>query len=163
MFSKIKRKLKYFLIRKALRGRGVLIDANVVFKGVKFKGEAVIEPFSRLIGDPEITIGDNFYLNAHCHLLGEINIGNNVLIGPKSVIWGRDHGIKKTKLICNQAHTKKPINIGNDVWIGANVTILKGVKINTGAVIAAGSVITKDVPEYAIVAGNPGKILKYRD
>lgn len=52
--------------------------------------------------------------------------------------------------------------IGNDVWVGGNVTILKGIKIGDGAIIGAGSVVTKDVPPYAIVVGNPGKILKYR-
>ncbi|MEP1151494.1 MAG: acyltransferase [Balneola sp.] len=140
----------------------MLIDKSVVFNRVKFSGNAIIESFSRLNGDPEIIIGNNFYLNAHCHFLGEINIGNNVLIGPKTVIWGRDHGIKRDQLIRDQTHSKEPIFIGNDVWIGANVTILKGVTISDGAVIAAGAVITKDIPAYAVVAGNPGKILKYR-
>lgn len=54
------------------------------------------------------------------------------------------------------------INIGNDVWIGSNVTILSGVKIGNGAIIAANSVIVKDVPAYSIVGGNPGKIIKFR-
>ena len=53
--------------------------------------------------------------------------------------------------------------IGNDVWVGANSVILPGVKIGTGAIVGAGSVVTKDVPEYAIVVGNPARILKYRE
>lgn len=57
---------------------------------------------------------------------------------------------------------RQPINIGNDVWIGANACILPGVTIGDGAVIGAGSVVTKDVPPYAITVGNPGKVLKYR-
>ncbi|MBO6523474.1 MAG: acyltransferase [Balneolaceae bacterium] len=109
-----------------------------------------------------ITIGKNFYLNAHCHLLGEITIGNDVLVGPKTIIWGRDHGISKDQLIREQNHIKDPIIIGNDVWIGANVTILKGVKIEDGAVIGAGSVVTKNVPENSICVGNPAKVVKYR-
>lgn len=56
----------------------------------------------------------------------------------------------------------KPINIGNDVWIGINVIIMDGVKVGDGAIIAAGAVVTKDVPPYAIVGGIPGKVLKYR-
>lgn len=54
------------------------------------------------------------------------------------------------------------IHVGNDVWIGAKATIMSGIKINHGAVVAAGSVVTKDVPPYAIVGGNPAKIIRYR-
>jgi acetyltransferase-like isoleucine patch superfamily enzyme len=102
------------------------------------------------------------YLNAGCHMLGNIKIGDDVQIGPKTVIWGRDHDISRDKLIREQGHIKRDILIGNDVWIGANATILKGVTIGNGAVIGAGSVVTKDVPEYAVVVGNPAKVIHYR-
>jgi acetyltransferase-like isoleucine patch superfamily enzyme len=62
-----------------------------------------------------------------------------------------------------QEHIKQSISIGDDVWIGANVTILKGVNIANGVVIGAGSVVIKDIPEYAIVVGNPARIIKYRE
>lgn len=142
--------------------KGIILGENCVFVRTKFSGKAKIEPFCRLIGDPLITIGKNFYMNAGCHILGEITIGNDVQIGPKTVIWGRDHAIEKAKLIREQGHVKKPIVIGNDVWIGANVTILKGVTIGKGAVIGAGSVVTKDIPEYAVVVGNPGRVIRFR-
>ena len=125
-------------------------------------GAAVIEPYCRLNGDPKITIGDHFYMNANCHLLGEITIGNDVQIGPQTVIWGRDHGMKKDVLIRTQPHNKKSIHIDDDVWIGAHVTILKGVHIGKGAVIGAGSVVTNDIPEYAIAVGNPVRVIRYR-
>ena len=57
---------------------------------------------------------------------------------------------------------KGDITIENDVWIGANSTIMSGIKIGNGAIVAAGSTVTKDVPSYAIVAGNPAKVVKYR-
>jgi len=60
------------------------------------------------------------------------------------------------------AFSKGNVHIGNDVWIGANVSIMNAVSIGTGAVVAAHTVLTKDVPPYAIVAGNPGRIVKYR-
>jgi len=163
MSKSIKNKIKLFIKKITLKRKGVVIHNNCTFNGVSFKGKAVIEPYCRLSGDPKITIGDNFYMNAGCHILGDITIGNDVMIGPKTIIWGRDHGIKKSRLMREQEHKKEPIVIGNDVWIGANVTIVKGVNIATGAVIGAGSVVTKNVPEYAIVVGNPAKIVKYRE
>ncbi|ELB2930005.1 CatB-related O-acetyltransferase, partial [Vibrio alginolyticus] len=58
--------------------------------------------------------------------------------------------------------SKGEVEIGNDVWIGANSTILSGIKIGNGAVVAAGSVVTKNVPPYAVVGGNPAEVIKYR-
>lgn len=145
-----------------LKRKGVVIYNNTTFSRVSFLGTAVIEPYCRLSGDPQIVIGDNFYLNAGCHLLGEISFGRDVMIGPKTVIWGRDHGIEIGIPMCRQPHSKAPIAIGDDVWIGANATILKGVVIGSGAVIGAGAVVVANVPENAIVVGNPAKVKKYR-
>jgi acetyltransferase-like isoleucine patch superfamily enzyme len=163
MAKNIKNSIKLFLKKISLKKKGVTIHNNCTFSGIDFLGKATIEPYCRLNGDSTITIGDNFYMNANCHLQGEISIGKDVMIGPKTVIWGRDHGIKKDTIMKNQPHIKKPITIGNDVWIGANVTILKGVNIGNGAVVGAGSVVIKDIPEYAIVVGNPARIVKYRE
>ena len=148
--------------RIVLKYRGVTIYNNTVFSNVQFKGKAVIEPYCRISGDPLVVFGDDFYLNAGCHLLGEIYFGDHVMIGPKTVIWGRDHGMDTGTPMKHQSHSKAPIKIGNDVWIAANVTILKGVNIGDGAVIGAGAVVIKDVPDYAIVVGNPARIVKYR-
>jgi acetyltransferase-like isoleucine patch superfamily enzyme len=150
------------LLKILLKRKGVIIRNNCVFNKVIFKGKALIEPYCRLNGDPKVIIGKNFYMNAGCHILGDITIGDDVQIGPKTIIWGRDHEFKKDRLIRLQSHKKKPIIIGNDVWIGANVTILKGVKIGDGAVIGAGSVVTKNIPKNAIAVGNPAKTIKYR-
>jgi acetyltransferase-like isoleucine patch superfamily enzyme len=155
--------IRNFLLRKKFKKQGVDIYNNCTLSKVEFSGKAVIEPYCRLSGDPVIKIGNNFYMNSGCHLLGEIKIGDDVLIGPKTVIWGRDHGIRKEKIIRVQEHVKKPISIGDDVWIGANVTILKGISIGDGAVVAAGSVVVKDIPPYGIAVGNPAKVIKYRE
>lgn len=162
MLRSIKDKLGQLYLRYKWRGNGVVIRHNVVLNGVSFMGSATIEPYCRLFGDPKIAIGSNFYLNAGCHFQGNITIGNDVLIGPKTVIWGRDHGLDRNELIRKQEHIKAPIFIGNDVWIGANVTILKGVSIGNGVVIGAGSVVTKDIPDYSIAVGNPAKVVKSR-
>ncbi|MFZ2500207.1 acyltransferase [Methanosarcina sp.] len=163
MPKNIQTKVRLFIQKLLLRRKGVVIDNNCTFSGVNFTGKAKVEPYCRLTGDPVITIGNNFYMNAGCHIQGEIIIGNDVQIGPKTVIWGRDHGIKKGELIRKQPRVKKPIKIGNDVWIGANSTILKGVCIGNGAVIGAGSVVTRDIPENAIAVGNPAKVIKHRE
>lgn len=162
MFKTIFFTLKNWFHKKFLKTKKVIIYDNTVFSGVNFLGKAVIEPYCRLSGDPEIIIGNNFYMNAHCHMLGNIKIGSNVMIGPKTVIWGRDHGMKRDKPMKEQEHIKKDINIEDDVWIGANVTILKGVRIRKGAVIGAGSVVTKNIPEFAVAVGNPASVIKYR-
>ncbi len=151
-------KLKYRLSGKKKR-RNTLdpVIANTQF-GENFR----IEDGCRFMGEPKISVGKNFYANAYCHLLGEITIGDNVMLGPKVVVWGRNHGTKAGIPMREQPSDAAPVLIGNDVWIGANATILKGVVIHDGAVVAAGSVVNRDVPPNAIVAGVPAVVKKYR-
>ena len=156
-------KIRSTQLRLSYSKKGIIVASNTKLANVNFCGTATISEFCRLIGDPEISIGNNFYANVDCHFLGDISIGNDVLIGPKTIIWGRDHGIKKDIPIREQPHNKEPIKIGNDVWIGAGVTILKGIEIADGAVIGAGSIVTKSIPKNAIAVGNPAKVLSYRE
>ncbi|MCF3099726.1 acyltransferase [Aeromonas australiensis] len=162
MAKTIRFALKLWLQRKLLKFKGVTIHNNTVFSGVEFLGTAVIEPYCRVSGDPKIVIGDNFYMNAGCHVQGNIVFGRDVMIGPKTVIWGRDHGTVLGIPMKEQPHLKDDIIIGDDVWIAANVTILKGITIGSGAVIGAGAVVVKDIPENAIAVGNPAKVIKFR-
>lgn len=164
MAKSFKQRLILFYKKILLKRKGVIIYHSTVFSNISFKGTAKIEPYCRIIGTPLITIGNNFYMNVDCHLLGEITIGNDVMIGPKTIIWGRDHGMENNGIAMKrQSHISLPIIIKDDVWIAANVIILKGVTIGEGAVVGAGSVVVKDVPPYAIVAGNPAKVIKYRN
>lgn len=158
----IKASIKQIAQRITLRFKGVQLGHSTYCSNVEFNGKATIEPYCRFIGSEKIIIGKDFYANAHCHFLGNITIGNDVLIGPKTIIWSRDHGTRKDEKINLQVHTDSPIWIGNDVWIGAGSIILKGVKVNDGAIIAAGSIVTKDVPSFSIVAGNPAKVIRKR-
>lgn len=145
----------------------VYIGNSCYIRKVDFMGSAVIEDRCRLTGgssrSSKIIIGNNFYANVGCHFLGNIKIGNNVMFGPQSIIWGRDHNTKLGKPMQSQPYTEKPVIIGNDVWCGANVTILKGVKIGDGVVIAAGSVVNDDVPNDSIVGGVPARLIRYRE
>ncbi|AIQ54434.1 hypothetical protein R70331_24870 [Paenibacillus sp. FSL R7-0331] len=111
-----------------------------------------------------IKIGNKSGIGEYCEIYGTCYIGNNVLMAPECIIYTRNHNYKKKELIIlNQGvEIEKPVVIGDDVWIGRRAMIMPGCHIGNGAVIAAGSIVTKNVPEYALVGGNPAKIIKYR-
>ena len=110
------------------------------------------------------TIGSHSSVGVNASF-GEVHIGENVLMGRDCVGITRNHGfMEKDRLIRKQGYfPEKPIYIGNDVWIGHRVIFLPGVHIADGCVIGAGAVVTKDTPPYAVVAGNPAKVIKYRE
>ncbi|RME58533.1 acyltransferase [Candidatus Parcubacteria bacterium] len=91
-----------------------------------------------------------------------IEVGEDVMIGPHCFITDHDHGIERGKPIRQQPYASAPVVIEDNVWIGAGVCVLKGVRIGREAVVAAGAVVTKDVPEGAIVAGVPARVLRMR-
>lgn len=108
-----------------------------------------------------IEVGKNLFTNYNCTILdvAKVKIGDNVLIGPNVSIYTAGHPI--------HADTRKtgyeygaPITIGDNVWIGGNSIILPDVTVGSNSVIAAGSVVTKDVPEWTVVAGNPARVIK---
>ena len=109
-------------------------------------------------------IGDNSGIGIDSKLYGTVKIGCNVMMGPECYIYAYNHNTQRTDIPMNQQGMtdERPVEIGNDVWIGSRVTILPGVHIGDGAIIGAASVVTKDVPSYAVVGGNPAKVLKYR-
>ena len=107
-----------------------------------------------------IYVGDNFYAGFNCTILdmAEVKVGDNCMIGPNVGLYTAGHSIEPTDR--NKSGYAIPITIGNDVWIGGSCVILPGVTIGDNSIVAAGSVVTKDVPSNVIVAGNPAKILK---
>lgn len=116
---------------------------------------------------PSLTIGENCNFGAFNHItcINRVEIGNRLLTGKWVTITDNSHGKtdKDTLQISpieRPLYSKGPVLIGNDVWIGDKVTILANVIIGDGAVIAANSVVTEDVPAYSVVAGNPAKIIK---
>ena len=122
------------------------------------------------------SVGDFSYIGRNS-IISHTNVGKYCSLGPNLVIGYGDHptNLVSTSPVFYQSTTSlhiKPkkdkffghqaVNIGNDVWIGANCVVRNGIKIGDGAIIGAGAVITKDVPPYAIVVGVPGRVLKYR-
>ncbi|MBB1068937.1 sugar O-acetyltransferase [Limosilactobacillus sp. RRLNB_1_1] len=108
-----------------------------------------------------IHVGDNFLANYNWTVLdvGEVKIGNNVWIGPNTDIYTVNHPIEAEG---RRQHLSKvsPVVIGDDVWICGKVTIVPGVTVGHNAIIAAGSVVTKNVPANTMVAGVPAKVVK---
>lgn len=108
----------------------------------------------------DVRIGENSYLNAS----GGLVIRNNVKFGPQVFIWTSNHNyFSPKKLPFDNISIHKQVIINDNVWLGAKSIIIPGVEIGEGAVVAMGSVVTKNVPACAVVGGNPAKILKYRD
>ena len=186
MTSRVKnflRKLRYILLgqkvsfRSEIKGRNIVLGANneisqhstlstegggriILGKNVK------IRPYVQLLTyGGEIVIGENVLINQFTILYGHggLHIGNDVQIASHSVLIPVNHKYDDiNKPIKDQGVTKLGIQINDDVWIGSNVSILDGVTIERGCVIGAGSVVTRSVPEYSVVVGNPGRVIKNR-
>lgn len=110
-----------------------------------------------------IEIGNYSELGTNCVIQSNTNIGDYVIMGPDVKIYTKNHGYEDLNTpIALQKNVEKKVIIGDDVWIGANVIITPGVTINNHSIIAAGSVVSKNVPKYAVVGGVPAKIIKYR-
>lgn len=121
-----------------------------------------IEEFSVVdnnVGD--VTIGKNTLIGLRNTVIGPIQIGNDVIIAQNVVLSGLNHNYDDPNTpIVNQKVITKEIIVEDDVWIGANSVVTAGVHIGNHSVVAGGSVVTKDVPPYSIVAGNPAKVIK---
>jgi maltose O-acetyltransferase len=112
----------------------------------------------------DVIIGSFSDIGLDCIVQGPTTIGNGVMMGPETLIYTQNHATENVNVpMYSQGMTvKKKVTIGNDVWIGRRVIILPGRTIGDGAIIGAGAIVTKDVPPYAVVGGNPAQIIKYR-
>ena len=111
-----------------------------------------------------VELGNNSGIGINASIGGKCVIGDDVMMGPDCVIYTRNHKFDDVSIVMrNQGfQEEKPVYIGDDVWIGGRVTILPGVHIGSHCIIGAASVVTKDVPDWAIAAGNPAVVKKYR-
>ena len=129
--------------------------------GVQFgKGTFIDAPFRCDYGK-HITVGDHFYANSNCTIIdvAPVTIGDHVMLGPNVQIITAGHPVHHAAR--NAAYEYgRPIRIGDNVWIGAGAILLPGVTVGSNTVIGAGSVVTKDVPDNVVAAGNPCKVLR---
>lgn len=114
--------------------------------------------------DSDIELGDNSGIGENSYIYGKTIIGKNVMMGQECIINPRNHIIDNATIPMNQQGlaASKTVVIEDDVWIGCRVIVLPGVIVGSGSVLAAGAVVTKDVPPYAIVGGVPAKVIRYR-
>lgn len=113
----------------------------------------------------KVELGDRSGIGINASIGGKCIIGNDVMMGPWCIVYTRNHRFDDitTTMRGQGFQEEKPVYIGDDVWIGGRVIILPGVHVGSHAIIGAGAVVTKDVPEWAIVAGNPAVVKKYRN
>lgn len=145
--GKISKKLRAFSAKGFIRYCG---------KNVNIEHGAVISS--------KVSIGDNSGIGIDCVCGGELIIGNDVMMGPECVIFSRNHEFSNLDIPMRLQgyRSSLPCVIGDDVWIGRRVMIMPGINIGNHCIIGAGSVVTKDVPDWAIAAGNPAVVKKYR-
>lgn len=143
-------------------GNGIILTAWDHKSSIMQNGEKITQKFN-----PSITVGSKCYFGPYNHItcVNEITIGNGLLTGKWVTITDNSHGTTGVETlniepINRPLYSKGPVRIGNNVWIGDKATILPGVTIGDGAIVAANAVVTRDVPAYSVVAGNPGRIIK---
>jgi len=145
----------------ALSQNGIIIGNNVsIHRNTIIECTGVIRELG--VG---LIIGNNVGIAQNCFIQvrGEVIIGNNVIFGPGVSVFSENHRFSDPDIpIVEQGELRKGVVIEDNVWIASGATILDGVHIGNNSIVAAGSVVNKDVPPYAIVGGVPAKILKFR-
>lgn len=149
------------------RGKGSIIRRKArldILPNHKFSigYKTIIEDYTIINnGMGDIIIGDRCGITSRVKLVGPVTIGNFVTMGSNAQITGLTHNFEDiTKLIKEQGVTPSITIVEDDVWIGGNSVIIQGLRIGTHSIIASGSVVTKDVPPFSVVAGNPARLLK---
>lgn len=153
---------------KTLNAPAPPIDFGARWRGNVYKpfmkacGKGFMVPWRTYIFNPnKMSVGNNVYLGYNSYYgQGTIEIHDNVLIGPFVSVTASNHVIGEDDSFRNANYAEKKVVIKSNCWIGAHTCILAGVTIGEGSLVAAGSVVTKDVPDYTVVGGAPAKIIK---
>jgi acetyltransferase-like isoleucine patch superfamily enzyme len=149
------------------RGRGSKIYGSVrmdtpPYRRFSLGRQSVIESYcciNNAVGD--VVIGDDTRVGIHNTIIGPVIIGSHVNLAQGITVTALNHNFDNSdKRIDEQGVSTSQVVIGDDVWIGANAVVLPGVTIGTHSIVAAGAVVTKDVPPHSLVAGVPAKIIK---
>jgi len=124
--------------------------------------DSTIEDFSAINnGVGPIIIGDRTKIGLSNTIIGPVTIGNDIRLAQNITLSGLNHNYEDVSMpIHVQGVSTSPIVIEDDSWIGSNVVVVAGVTIGKHSIVAAGSIVTKDIPPYSVVVGNPGRVLK---
>ena len=138
---------------------------DIIPKKITLGKKSVIEDYTIINnGMGDIFIGDYTHVTSRVKLVGPVTLGNYVTIGSGAQITGLTHNyLDVTRPIAKQGVTPNRTVVEDDVWIGGNSCINQGITIGTHSIIASGSVVTKNVPPYSVVGGNPARILRQYD
>lgn len=111
-----------------------------------------------------VKVGSRSGIGIDCRLYGPVTIGAGVMMGPEVIIYASSHSYADSDLpMIDQGYGRdRPVVIEDDVWIGTRAIILPGVRVGRGCIIGAGAVLTRDVPPYSVVAGNPARVVRKR-
>jgi len=141
----------------------ILRRYTLIGMGCRIGHECELEPGIDVGFRPDIVIGDRCQINQNTSIKSA-RIGNDVMIAPSVVLLDRHHIFTRTDIPMTQQGSSSRLitTIGDDVWIGQNVIVMPGIKIGSSAIIGAGSVVTKDLPDWAIAVGAPARIIRYR-
>ena len=147
--------------KKSVIHRSVRMDTPP-YRKFRLGDYSVIESYSCInnaVGD--VIIGDHTRVGLHNTVIGPVTIGSYVNLAQGITVTALNHNFSETgKRIDEQGVSTTPVTIGNDIWIGANAVVLPGVTIGDHSVVAAGAVVTKNVPPHTLVAGVPAKVIK---
>lgn len=148
-----------------------IFNISIYKKSKKFLSynypNCIISPSTIINNSQFVTMGNNCWFGEHNRILANppgIRIGNNVIFADRITVFSNFHHYDNEECLpFDYRGEARPVFIGDNVWIGMGAIILPGVKIDEGAIVAAGAVVSKSVPKCAIVAGNPARIVKYRN
>ena len=131
---------------------------------LKCGSDIIVKQYAYFGRGNQVVIGDRSQLGENLKAESDLMLGDDVVMGPDVIMMSSGHAFHRLDIPINQqgALPRRPIIIGNDVWIGTRVIILPGIQVGDHAIIGAGSVVTKDVPPLAVVGGNPAKVIRFR-
>jgi|AZIG01.1.fsa_nt_gi acetyltransferase-like isoleucine patch superfamily enzyme len=163
-------RVRYMLNRWKFKESGL---KGSMAKNVKIRGRAEIVLGNRVAfregvfigGNGKLFIGDATSINENTIIACTqyVEIGSNCMFAPRCYVLDVDHKFSDASIPINQqGYEQSPVKIGDDVWFGTGVVVVKGVTIGNGCVIAANSVVTEDIPAYSIAAGSPARVLRSR-
>jgi acetyltransferase-like isoleucine patch superfamily enzyme len=147
-FGKFFNRFRVGVLKKLIK----IGDENVIQQGFRFGNKGIVQ------------VGNNCRINENVYIQSAV-LGNNILIAPNVAILASSHNFERTDIpIVEQGDTEiKTVIIEDDVWLGRNVIVLPGITIGSGVIVGAGSVVTKNIPPYSIVAGVPAKLIRKRN